>query len=169
MDNMLSIAQNHNLLINLAKEPDKPIKFLEATSKFGFNETNSVNLTIQMVVLSTVVHTEIFKVFLLFHLKNIGSYKASDFNRILSENAPNTWNRLKPYVDSDFRNSLAHGTWAIINKKVVLFKDAKLIPLVRLELADFIMRAKTQNVLYSCLVNTIAQKFKKDYSIDYVF
>jgi hypothetical protein len=69
-------------------------------------------------------------------------------------------------VDNDFRNSLAHGTWAVINKKVVLFKDARLAPYERLNLSDFIIKAKKQNILYSCLVNTIIERTKRDYFPD---
>jgi hypothetical protein len=166
MENMFLIGQNYNLLINLAKEQERPAKFLKATSEFGFNEENSVNLTIQMAVLSCVIHTEMFKTFFLFHLKNLDDYRASSFNRVMAENAPNTWGRLKPFVDNDFRNSLAHGAWAVINKKVTLFKDSRLIPYERLDLDKFIIKAKKQNVLYSCLVNTIAERTRNDYFPD---
>ena len=166
MENMYFIGQNYNLLINLAKEQERPAKFLKATTEFGFNEENSVNLTIEMCVLSCVIHTEMFKTFFLFHLKNITDYRASSFNWIMEKNAPNTWAKLKPFVDNDFRNSLAHGTWATINKKVVLFKDARLAPYERLDLADFIIKAKRQNILYSCLVNTIIERTKRDYFPD---
>jgi hypothetical protein len=166
MENMQVIAQNYNMLINLAKEQERPAKFLKATSEFGFTDENSVFLTIQMTVLSCVIHTEMFKTFFLFHLKNVKDYRASSFNTIMAKNAPKTWGRLKPFVDNDFRNSLAHGTWAVINKKVVLFKDARLVPYERLELADFIIKAKKQNVLYSCLVNTITQRTRTDHFPD---
>ena len=158
MENVFLVGQNYNLMINLAKEPEKPYNFLKATSKFGFDEEKSVHMTIELAVLSCVLHTEMFKTFFLFHMKNINDYRPSSFNRILAQNAPNNWERLKSYVDNDFRNSLAHGTWAVINKKVVLFKDARLIPYEKLELADFIMKAKKQNVLYSCLVSTIDER-----------
>jgi hypothetical protein len=74
--------------------------------------------------------------------------------------APIAWSKLKPYVYSNFRNSLAHGTWALENKQVVLYEDAELIAYERLDLADLFIKAKDQNVLFICLVHILAEKNK---------
>jgi hypothetical protein len=54
------------------------------------------------------------------------NFAVSKFYSTMASAAPNSWPKLEPKVDSDFRNSLAHGTYAVIDKKIVLFKDAKL-------------------------------------------
>lgn len=71
-----------------------------------------------------------------------------------------TWPSLKGYVDNDFRNALAHGTYGIVNKRIVLYKDANLVPVEEIELDEFMMRLKDQNVLFLCLINTLVTKKK---------
>jgi hypothetical protein len=150
VDNYNQTSLNHNLLLHLADSLEKSQRFLEATSEFGFDESKSVSLFVEVGVLLVILSTELFKVFLLFHLKDV-DHAVSRFSITMGEVAPKTWKKLKPYVDSPFRNSLAHGTWTIENKKIILFRDANFNPLEELNLAEFMMRAKTQNVQYSCL------------------
>jgi len=65
----------------------------------------------------------------------------------------------------NFRNSLAHGTWAIENKQVVLFDDAKLIPYEKLDLDKFIIKTKSQNIIFVCLANLLVAKKKANFFI----
>ena len=95
------------------------------------------------------------------------NFAVSRFNQTIREAAPVSWPNLEPYVDSAFRNSLAHGTYAIANKQVVLFNDAKLLPSTdpeaQMPLDKFMLRVKTQNVLYQCLVHVLADKKSKGF------
>lgn len=84
--------------------------------------------------------------------------KVSKFGDTMKQFAPNSWKKLRPFVNSDFRNSLAHGTWALEGKRIVLFKDAKLVPYEKLSLVDFMIKVKNQNVLFVCLINLLASK-----------
>lgn len=150
----------HNQLIDLFKNPD-PKPFLNATSKFGFTDTGVVYMYVASAVTLEVLSTELFKVLLLFHMKDV-SFAVSRFSSTMESAAPNSWRKLKPYVDSDFRNALSHATYAVENKQIVLLKDAKLTPATdpqaRMSLGDFMIRIKTQDVLYQCLVNVLVDK-----------
>ena len=141
---------------------DNAKKFFEVNSEFGLGENDVVNLYVEIAVLLCVLHTELFKTLLLFHLKGV-NHKASNFNSTMGQFAPTAWQKLKPYVDNAFRNSLAHGTWAVENKEVVLFEDAKFIIFEKLSLDEFMIRTKKQNVLFGCLVNVLATKHKANF------
>ena len=155
----------HNALIDLFKEPD-PKPFLDATSKFGFNENNVIYMYMASAATLEVLSTELFKVLLLFHMKNV-DFTVSKFYSTMVSAAPKSWSRLQPYVDNQFRNALSHGTYAITNKKIVLLKDAKLIPSddpeAAMSLDRFMIRIKIQNVLYQCLVNVLVEKKKSGF------
>ena len=159
IDNIYQLGINGNWLLHLFDPTENLKNFLAVSSKFGFDERKAVNLYIQNSVLSCIFHTELFKTFLLFHLTKV-NHRASDFPHTMEKVAPKSWKKLKPFVDSKFRNSLAHGTWALENKQVVLFEDAELVPYERLNLGKFMIKAKNQNILYICLSAIIIQRFK---------
>ena len=74
--------------------------------------------------------------------------------------APNAIRPLEPYLDLDFLNALAHGLFGTKGKQIVLYKNAKLEVLGILDLADFMIRSKNQNVLTQCMISVIVQKKK---------
>ncbi len=164
-ENVRLISKNFNSILDMSlkinKEREKTERLQKALAEFGLDENSIYYLNIQIAVLNCIAHTEAAKVYFLYHLKDIKSYKPSRFVSIMERNAPLTWSQLKPYVDSDFRNSLAHGTWTILRDRVFLFKDASLLSPERLELFEFLKRIKSQNILYSALVNLIPQKFRE--------
>jgi hypothetical protein len=161
LENALRLGVNSNWLVNdVMKSEEVAQKFLQATSPFGLNEDIPVNIYIDISVQSCVLHTEVFKTLLLFHLKGI-NFKVSNFSITMQQAAPVAWARLKPYVDSKFRNSLAHSTWAIEDEKVVLFEDADMIPYERLSLGEFVAKAKKLNILYACLAHVLVTRMKE--------
>jgi hypothetical protein len=120
------------------------------------------NLYVQMIAMLTITTTELFKALILYHLRDV-SQKVSAFYEVIGQFAPMTWQKLKPYVDSQFRNSLAHGIWALENKQVVLCDDVELVPFETLSLADFMIKAKNQNVLFTCLIDMLAEKRRANF------
>jgi hypothetical protein len=162
VDNLIQINKNENLLLHLFDSPERFGQFLKVSSEFGFDEPKSTSLYVEISAYLCVLSTELFKLFLLFHLRDIDP-QVSHFTRTMEEVAPTAWKKLKPYVDNEFRNSLAHGTWAIENKKIVLFRDATLEPYERLELAKFMIKIKRQNLLYACLNYLIEEKRKANF------
>jgi len=136
---------------------EKVNNFARAIEEFGFNEVNYVYLLVESAILLLITDTETFKTLLLFHLKNV-SYKASNFVQTMKKYAPESWIKLEPFINNKFRNSLAHGTWAIENSQVVLFEDAKLLPFEKFELIDFLIKAREQNLLFACLSSVISEK-----------
>lgn len=154
------IGNAHNILLDLF-ETATPAKFISAVSAYGFSETNVTYMYVASAVTIAVLYTELFKLRVLFHLKDV-SADVSKFVPTICAAAPTTWNRLKPHIDNAFRNALAHGTYAVINKRVVLFDDAKLLPSsdpqADMSLAEFMLRVKECNVLYACLTSLLDRK-----------
>lgn len=161
IDNLNQINKSENLLLHLLISPERVGQFLKVSSEFGFDGPRLSSLCVEIGAYLCVLSTELFKSYLLFHLRDVKPL-ASNFTKTMEE-APKSWEKLKPYVDNDFRNSLAHGTWAIENQRIVLFGDATLEPYERLELADFVIRMKKQNVLLACLKYLIEEKRKANF------
>jgi hypothetical protein len=162
MDNVYQLEINNNWFVELLFSQDNRKKnFLSFSSQFDLDETKFIYLYVQSCVLLGISHTELFKTFLLFHLK--GSYKASDFYRTMEKFAPNAWKKLAPYVDSSLRNALAHGTWIIENDKVVLFKNSELIACEYIELKKFFFVVRKLNILYVILFEVIKKKRKEGF------
>jgi hypothetical protein len=153
----------HNVLLDLFDRPHEEwLRFLQVTEEFGFKESNVIRIYLTLAGTVTVLSTELFKLLLLFHMKDV-TYDISKFYSTMQSSAPRTWPLLKPFVDNDFRNALAHGTYALVNKKVVLYADAKLLPVQEMELDEFMMRIKDQNVLFQCLVKVLVAKKKSGF------
>jgi hypothetical protein len=161
IENLNTISTNNNLLLH-AVDTEKKKAFLDAISEFGFTDSSFTHLYLEVSALLLVQYLECFKTILLFHLRNV-DFLVSHFDRTMQESAPKAWKKLKPILDNKFRNSLSHGMWAIENKKIILFEDSKLVPFAKLDLTEFIIRIKTQNVLGTCLINLIDKKGKEGF------
>ncbi|MGA2308052.1 MAG: hypothetical protein ABSG57_00715 [Candidatus Bathyarchaeia archaeon] len=162
IENLNMISINNNLLVHIADSIGKARRFVEVVSEFGFTDSSSTHPYVEVSALLSIQNFECFKTLLLFHLRDV-DFRAGNFNKTMEKFAQKAWEKLEPYLDNEFRNSLSHGTWAIENKKIVLFKDADLIPFEKLELFQFTIRAKKQNVLYACLFNLIDRKRKEGF------
>jgi hypothetical protein len=160
--NLNNVSLSHNVLMDLGGNLERAEDFIKITSQFGYDEPKVTHQLIAISVILSILNTESFKNFVLFHLKDV-NHEASKFSNTMEHFAPMTWRKLRPYVYNKFRNSLAHGSWAIEEKLIVLFDDAKLIPYEKLTLADFIIKTKQQNILYSCLSFVINEEIKKGF------
>jgi hypothetical protein len=152
----------HNFMLGTAKAPDIPGKFLDANKEFGLNEGMAVGMYLQAALYADLLSIELFKLLILFHLKNV-DHDVSKFSKTIQESAPRAWLHLKPYVDNAFRNAIAHCTIAVRAKKVVIYRDAKLIPIDEMEIDQFMIRLKRANVLFICAFNLLAELKRKDW------
>lgn len=157
LKNRNELVFNFNRIMDTTDSWEKVKSFVKAIEGFGFNDVNYVYLLVELAILLLITDTETFKTLLLFHLKDV-SHKTSNFVQTMKSYAPKSWVKLEPFINNKFRNSLAHGTWAIENNQVVLFEDAKLIPFEKLELIDFLIKAKGQNLLFACLSSVISEE-----------
>lgn len=157
LKNRNEIVFNFNKIEATTDSLEKVNSFVKAIEKFSFNDVNYVYLLVELAILLVITDTEIFKTLILFHLKDV-SYKASDFVEIMKKFAPISWKKLEPFINTKFRNALAHGTWAIENNQIVLFENAKLIPFAKFELIDFLIKTRKQNLLFACLSSVISEK-----------
>jgi len=148
----------HNFLLHLTGSRGKAASFLKANAEFGLDESRIVTNYINAIFTMSILNTELFKLVLLFHMKGVENFQVSGFHNTLKKTAPNSWPKLEPFIDRSFRNSLAHGAYAIANRKIVLFDDAKLQPTEQLELGECMMRGKRQEVLFQCLMNILKDR-----------
>lgn len=163
MENLYVIGKNINLLIH-TRDNNKAERFVKVVSEFGFTDSNIINLYLELSALLLLQDFECFKALLLLALRDV-DFRVSQFYKTMEKFAPKTWEKLRPELDNRFRNSVAHGLWAIENQKIVLFEDAKLIPFEKLDFKDFVIRVKTQNVIFSCYMNLLYKKAKKGFLV----
>jgi hypothetical protein len=161
LQRICAIGTNNNLLIHTG-DNNKAQRFVSVVSEFGFTDSNIVNLYLEVSALLLLQEFECFKALLLFHLKDI-DFRVFKFEKTMEKFAPKAWEKLKPELDNKFRNSVAHGLWAIENKKIVLFEDAKLVPFEKLDFHQYVIRVKIQNVLFACLMNLLYKKVKNGF------
>ncbi len=147
----------HNFLLHLTDSKEKADNFLKTNAEFGLDEPRIMANYVNAVFTMSVLNTELFKLVLLFHLRGVNP-KVSNFHATMKAAAPSSWSKLESFIDSSFRNALAHGAYAIINQKVILFENAKLQPIEQLELGECMIRGKTQGVLFQCLINVLRDK-----------
>ena len=155
-DKFIEFVKLQNTMNHLF-EPDVSRRFLAANKEFGITGPIVANIWEASNLLTALLCTELFKLLILFHLKRgleQDVYKIARFNITMSRLAPNAWQQLRKYVDNDFRNSIAHGTYAFLRRSgksiVEIYRDATLTVLDSMELHEFMIRAKEQNVLFIC-------------------
>lgn len=155
-DKFNEFARLQNTLNHLF-EPEVSRRFLAANKEFGITARIVVNIWEASNLLTALLCTELFKLLILFHLKRgleQDVYKIASFSNTMRRLAPNAWEQLRGYVDNDFRNSIAHGTFAFLRRGaksiVETYRDATLTVLDSMELHEFMIRTKEQNVLFIC-------------------
>jgi len=155
-------SSNYNLLLHVSDNSKDNYKaFLKAIQPFGFDERLAFHLFIEVAIVATVVTCEMFRTLLLFHSKGLDPQLS--FGSLLkrlekSDGAPSAVAKLRPYVDLQLRNALAHGLVGAEAKKIVLYKNSKFEVLDKLDLPEFTIRSKLQNVLAHCFITVINAK-----------
>jgi hypothetical protein len=163
LKNRNNISENFEKMANTTDSFEINTDFVNTIKKFDFTDVNYIYMLVELSIMNLINDNETIKTVLLFVLKDIKGYKATDFRATMKEFAPINYKRLEPYLNSKFRNSLAHGTWAIENNQIVLFEDAKLVPFERLELLDFLLKVRKQNVVFGCIWSVISDKIEKGF------
>jgi hypothetical protein len=161
LENHQKCVKNYNLLVDVGKDTQQATNFVQAIRPYGFDDYSTAQLIIQTGMLLAVLTTELFRISLLFHSKGLDS--AVPLEGMLrqlerADCAPHAATKLRPYLDLEYRNSLAHGLAGTRNQQVILYKNAKLDILETMDLARFMIRGKTLSVLTQCLIATIAQR-----------
>ena len=145
------------MLLLLFDSKGKAEDFIQVTEKFGFTESKAVLNFIVVAITSTLLKTELFKLVLLFHMK-IENKSVGSFPLTMEKVSPKSWEKLKPFVESQLRNALAHGTYTVQPGKITIFKNAELSAPEEMSFGDFIIKLKTQDVLFQCLLNVLQDK-----------
>jgi hypothetical protein len=143
------IGESYNFFIETFSNPERKTRFLTSVEQFGITRANLISMYLAAHAVAGILSTEQFKLLLLFMV--VGTYKISDFYNFIEREAPITWPELRPFIDNEFRNALAHGAYLLDKGKVILFKNAKVEVLREMPLQDFIMAVKNENILFWCM------------------
>lgn len=140
----------------------------EFSEKSGLSETTGVQILLtNLVGLTLIQYESVFKTSLLFFLEeDNGIRRKSTLAELLNkiENiCPTTGLKLKKLIDTDLRNSLAHGTFWIENKTIVLADTSYLENIKKLSLAEFMIESKKINVIAHALVYTLDKKINEGF------
>lgn len=163
VENQQKCVKNYNLLIDVGKDGQRSARFVQAIEPFGFDDYSSAQLLIQTGILLAVVTTELFRILLLFHSKRLNP--AASLERMLRQLegkncAPKATKKLRPCLDLQFRNALAHGLFGTRDKQIILYKNAKFDLLDSMDLARFMIRCKDLSVVTQCLIGAIIDRKK---------
>lgn len=153
----------HYFFNNVFEDPNYK-EILELNSKYGLDESTVITAYAMASFSVAMLSTELFKLLLLFFTKGLNPSVAR-FNETIKKAAPNTWSKLEPFVDNKLRNAVAHGTYAIVDNRIQLFRNAILELDEEMSLTDFITRLIDQSILYQVLVSVMAEKLRQKYRL----
>lgn len=77
--------------------------------------------------------------------------------------SPSAGGKIKKLIDTDLRNSLAHGTFWFKRDKVFLAKNSYLQEIREMSLADFMKESKRVNVIAQAFVYTLDKKIRQGF------
>lgn len=135
----------------------------EFSDRSGLSETTIIQTFLtNLVGLTLIQYESVFKTSLLFFLEeDNGVRRKSTLTELLTEIekiCPTSGLKLKKLLDTDLRNSLAHGTFWIENKTVVLADTSYLENVKKLSLSEFMMESKKVNVIAHALISVLIKK-----------
>jgi len=140
----------------------------EFSEKSGLSETTVVHTFLtNLVGLTLIQYESVFKTSLLFFLEeDNGIRRKSTLTELLNKIekiCPTAGLKLKNLIDTDLRNSLAHGTFWIENKTIVLADTSYLENTKRLSLTEFMKESKRVNVIAHALVYVLGKKINEGF------
>jgi len=135
----------------------------EFSDRSGLPETTLVQTFLtNLVGLTLIQYESVFKTSLLFFLEeDNGIRRKSTLTELLTKIekiCPASGRKLKKLIDTDLRNSLAHGTFWIENKTIVLADTSYLENVKKLSLSEFIIESKKVNVIAHALIFVLVRK-----------
>lgn len=84
--------------------------------------------------------------------------------RAIIKISPTAGKKLRKLIDTNLRNSLAHGTfWFKHGGKVFFAKNSYLQEVKEISLADFMKESKKINVISHAFTNTLGKKIKEGF------
>jgi hypothetical protein len=163
--NSSEIGKAHNALLKIFTSIKTAKEFSE---KSGLSETTVVQIFLtNLVGLTLIQYESVFKTSLLFFLEeDNGVRRKSTLTELLNKIekiCPTTGLKLKKLIDTDLRNSLAHGTFWVENKTIVLADTSYLQNIKKLSLTEFMIESKKVNVIAHALIYTLIKKINEGF------
>ena len=140
----------------------------EFSEKTGLSESTVVQTFLTNLVGFTLIQYEsVFKTSLLFFLEeDNGIRRKSTLTELLikiEKICPSSGPKLRKLLDTELRNSLAHGTCWVENKTIVLADNSYLQNIRRLSLAEFMIESKKVNVIAHSFTFTLVKKINEGF------
>jgi hypothetical protein len=163
--NSSEIGKAYNDLLKIFSSTKTAKEFSE---KSGLSETTVVQIFLtNLVGLTLIQYESVFKASLLFFLEeDNGIRRKSTLTELLNKIekiCPATGLKLKNLIDTDLRNSLAHGTFWIEDKTIVLADTSYLENTEKLSLTEFMIESKKVNVIAHALIYTLTKKINEGF------
>lgn len=135
----------------------------EFSDRSGLSEATIIQtFPTNLVGLTLIQYESVFKTSLLFFLEeDNGVRRKSTLTELLTKIekiCPTSGLKLKKLIDTDLRNSLAHGTFWIENKTMVLADTSYLENVKKLSLSEFVIESKKVNVIAHALISVLIKK-----------
>ena len=113
-------------------------------------------------------YESVFKTSLLFFLEEENEIRRdmtlTQLLRAIIKISPKAGKKLRKLIDTNLRNSLAHGTfWFNSGGKVFLAKNSYLQEVTEISLVDFMKESKRINIIAHAFANTLGEKIKEGF------
>ena len=170
-ERLVSIWQNSDRFGKARNEflnaiyPDKAKEFSE---KSGLADETIVYVHLtQLVSLALIDYESVFKTSLLFFLEEEQEIRRdmtlTQLLKAIVGISPIAGKKLKKLIDTDLRNSLAHGTFWFKHDKMFLAKNSYLQEVREMSLADFMKESKRINVIAHAFTYTLGKKINEGF------
>ena len=134
----------------------------------GFDEGTFINLFLsQSIGFMLIQYESVFKTSFLFFLQEEQGIRRNQtltqLLRVIERISPTLGGRVKLLIDTDLRNSLAHGTYWFEDKKLILATDSYLQEIKELSFEEFIVEMLRINIVAHALVYTLDKKIMQGF------
>lgn len=149
-------------------EPEIMSDFEKSLRKYGSNRDEfAVSLVNQMIGAFIYEIETIFRGTFLFFIKKEQGFKErmmlGPFLTQLEKVSPTNGKKLTPYIDRELRNILAHGSYWMGSGFIYTTEDWHLETVKPIELSEFMIRTKKQNIVSHSFITSLDEKIRANY------
>lgn len=159
----------YNTIVNLFKNKENIDSFVNRNKEYGFTKKVMAASYYNQIIGMFIIDIEtVLRTSLLFFLKEKkGIKKRMEIGRLIytiKKITPKIGNQLDEIVDSNLRNTLAHGGILFESiDEVYLMQNAHLENPEKISLVNFMIRVKKQNIVAHAFIEALMEKVRSGY------
>jgi len=163
------LGMAYNTIVNLFKNKENIDSFINRNKEYGFTKDVMAFSYYNQIIGMFIIDIEtVLRTSLLFFLKEKkGIKKRMELGRLIytiKKITPKIGNKLDKIVDCNLRNILAHGGILFESiDEVYLMQNAHLENLEKINLVDFMIRVKKQNIVAHAFIEALMEKVRIGY------